>query len=104
MTKIYATRPSDDRETRNCRDPWFYAMITAQGGVKPCCVREPVGFLSEGQLSTLVEGSVIKKLRSQLLTGALDETCRLCPQKPLISLREFRLLLRAALVNCSVPK
>jgi hypothetical protein len=74
-------------------------MITADGGVKPCCVREPVGNLADDTFVSVTNNPVVKELWLRLVNGELDATCRLCPQKPLIGLREFQLRLRAELVE-----
>ena len=63
--------------TRNCLDPWAFARITLKGFVAPCCVREPVGTLQDG-LDAALTGVPIQALRTALLTGRLDRTCRDC--------------------------
>ncbi len=101
MTKVYASKPTEDRATRNCLDPWFYAMITSDSAVKPCCLRAPVGNLSEGHFAAIMNGSAIKEVRRQLVNGELDGPCSFCPLKPLIGVQEFRLRLQFELAEAS---
>lgn len=67
--------------TRACRDPWNFALIKADGSVSPCCWHRPVGNISAGSLDDILEGQVMRDLRSSLLAGRPDEDCSDCPAR-----------------------
>jgi hypothetical protein len=80
MTTTYKLLPDEQRSTRDCIDPWFFAFLTARRGLKPCCWHPPIGTLAVGQpLEELLEGPAMRELRRQLLTGELNEYCVRCP-------------------------
>lgn len=64
--------------TKDCLDPWVYIEFQINGGIRPCCVREPVGNIHRESLANILNGQKIKDLRRSLLTGEIDETCRAC--------------------------
>ena len=100
MTKIYTIEPTPDRATRNCLDPWLFAMVDSTRGIRPCCARQPIGSISrDSPLTETLNGPEIRELREQLLTGQLDASCRACPHKSLIDVRALRLRVRAELVR-----
>ncbi|GJL53167.1 MAG: hypothetical protein NPIRA02_02990 [Nitrospirales bacterium] len=79
----YSAQPQSG-QTRDCLDPWNYAIVRADGGVTPCCFYSPVGSLSSGQsINDILNNSSIKRLRQNLLSGDLDTACRTCPGRPL---------------------
>ena len=97
--KFYAAQPTPDKSTRDCLDPWFFAYVSANRTVKPCCPHGPIGVLSDDvSLAEILNGPEIQELRRSLLTGELDSDCANCPTRPLTdpgSLRE-KLLARMA--------
>ncbi|GJL53169.1 MAG: hypothetical protein NPIRA02_03010 [Nitrospirales bacterium] len=79
----YSVSPKSG-QTRDCLDPWNYAIVRADGNVSPCCQREPVGSLASGQsINDILNNFSIKRLRQNLLSGDLDEGCRFCVSRPL---------------------
>ena len=79
----YSMSPADG-QTRDCLDPWTFALVKSSGEVEPCCWHTSVGSLSSGQtLHEILNGQKIQTIRKNLLTGNLDERCRTCPARPL---------------------
>ena len=79
---VYSVSPKSG-QTRDCLDPWTYAMVRANGDVSPCCQLGPVGSLASGQsLSDILNNSAMKRLRQNLLSGDLDTGCRRCASRP----------------------
>jgi hypothetical protein len=76
--------------TRNCVDPWEYIEFTARGEVRPCCVRPPIGNLQEQNIASILNGSQVRELRSNLLTGNLDLICKSCHLAPPVEIRVFQ--------------
>jgi MoaA/NifB/PqqE/SkfB family radical SAM enzyme len=64
--------------TRDCTDPWTYAELETNGDVKPCCARTGVGNLGQQELSQILSGEPIRRLRSDLLGGTPDSDCAKC--------------------------
>jgi MoaA/NifB/PqqE/SkfB family radical SAM enzyme len=93
----YAKRP-EAGQTRNCLDPWFFAMIRADASVMPCCYHPVVGSLKQQSLSGVLNGEAAVALRRQLMTGALCDSCMCCPSRPIVGLGEFR-----AIVQKEIP-
>jgi MoaA/NifB/PqqE/SkfB family radical SAM enzyme len=89
----YFAAPQDG-ETRRCLDPWFLALIQADGTVKPCCWHAPVGNLRDAPLTTIANGDPAVALRRQLAAGDLCESCRTCPARPGIGRGAFEAILR----------
>ena len=80
----YAIAPTAERSTRDCLDPWFFAMLNARRELQPCCWHPAIGTLPVGgSLHDLLEGPAMREIRHQLLTGELNEYCRRCPARPL---------------------
>ncbi len=78
----YSVHPQNG-QTRDCLDPWNYAIVRANGDVTPCCFHSPVGSLSSGQsLNDILNNTTIKRIRQNLLSGDLDTSCRVCPGRP----------------------
>ncbi len=72
--------------TRNCLDPWSFLLINSRREVLPCCWHHPVGHLGFGQsLRGILNGTQMRILRQQLLTGELPLDCRECPTRGWIS-------------------
>ncbi len=80
----YRILPTEQQSTRDCLDPWFFALLDSRRGLMPCCWHPPVGVLAVGQpLEELLDGPAIRELRRQLLTGELSESCTQCPARTL---------------------
>lgn len=86
--------PPQAGETRRCLDPWFFALIQADGSVNPCCWHPPAGSLNGAPLKAILNGEPVIELRRQLMRGELCESCRTCPAKPAISARAFEQIVR----------
>ena len=85
MTYFYA-KPTKNKSTRDCLDPWFFALLNSRRELQPCCWHPPVGKLEVGgSLEELLNGPAIRELREQLLTGHLNDHCRACPARSLAS-------------------
>jgi hypothetical protein len=103
--KVYALSPRAERSTRDCLDPWFFAMVTSSREVKPCCWGPPVGVLSDGvSLSALLDGPEIRELRRQLLAGELAQACITCPNRTLTDPDTLRRRVRAELKQAVVDQ
>jgi hypothetical protein len=97
---LYQVPPNQEKPTRDCLDPWFFAMLDSRRALNPCCYHPPVGTLSPGQsLEQVLEGPAMRELRRQLLTGELNEYCRQCPARALTDLASLRSRLRAELAR-----
>ncbi len=95
----YSAHPRSG-QTRDCLDPWNYAIVRADGNVSPCCQREPVGSLASGQsLNDILNNSNIKQVRQNLLSGDLDTTCRFCVSRSLIDQGALRDKVRSHLAQ-----
>jgi hypothetical protein len=80
--KRYFSPLTADESTRDCLDPWFFAMLMSNRGLQPCCYHPPIGTVGVGQsLEVTLEGDAMRELRRQLLTGELSEHCRSCPAR-----------------------
>jgi hypothetical protein len=97
---IYHAPPNEEKPTRDCLDPWFFAMLDSRRRLQPCCYHPAIGTLGEGEsLEDLLEGPAMRELRRQLLTGELNEHCRQCPARALTDLASLRSRLRAELAR-----
>lgn len=76
--------------TRDCLDPWSYVEIRTNGDVAPCCFRPTLGNVQKQSISGILQGQRARRLRSELLTGALDSYCRTCRAKPLVPIAALR--------------
>ena len=80
----YNAAVTEEKSTRDCLDPWFFAMLNARRELLPCCWHPPIGALPVGgSLDELLNGEAIRELRQQLLSGNLNVHCRACPSRPL---------------------
>lgn len=90
--KIHTILPGPG-ETRDCLDPWSFAMIYPKGGVVPCCWwygKEPIGNLGEKSFGEIVNDSAVRQLRSELLTGDLNACCMRCPSRPITTTGQLK--------------
>jgi hypothetical protein len=94
----YFSPPTSKDSTRDCLDPWFFAMLNAKRELQPCCAHPAVGTVEIGQsIEAVLEGDAMRELRRQLLTGELDEYCRSCPARSLTTPDKLRSKLIAEL-------
>lgn len=78
-------------ETRDCIDPWVFAQFEANGNVLPCCIHTPIGSANASwPLDTVLNNGAIRRMRGQMLTGALDPECAVCPTRRRIDKQAFR--------------
>jgi hypothetical protein len=97
-TKYHAVAPTADKSTRDCLDPWFFALLNTRRELQPCCWHPSIGTLPVGgALSDLVEGPAMREIRRQLLVGEPNEFCRRCPARPLTDPATLRRRLRSEL-------
>jgi hypothetical protein len=96
--KTYSVAATAEKSTRDCLDPWFFAMLNSRRQLQPCCWHPPIGIVEVGaSLKDLLEGPAIRELRRQLLTGELNEHCQRCPARPLATPAELRARLEKSL-------
>jgi MoaA/NifB/PqqE/SkfB family radical SAM enzyme len=76
--------------TRNCLDPWCYAEVNPNGDIQPCCARPAVGNLATTELSDILDGNPIQRLRADLLEGHLDSFCANCTLRAPIEPHQLR--------------
>jgi MoaA/NifB/PqqE/SkfB family radical SAM enzyme len=79
-------------ETRLCPEPWLHPAIRADGGVMRCCFGGlDFGIVgAESSFSQILNSDSARLSREQLLSGRLDEVCRMCPRFPIVKLEEYR--------------
>jgi MoaA/NifB/PqqE/SkfB family radical SAM enzyme len=82
-------------QTRNCLDPWFFAMVRADAQVMPCCYHPVIGSLKEKPLGAILNGEAAVTLRRQLMTGELCDSCIGCPARPIVGVKKFEATLAA---------
>ena len=98
--KFYAVRPTAEKPTRDCLDPWFMVYVSADRSVHPCCPHSAVGVLSDDvSLSDILDGPSMRELRHSLLTGELDADCASCPTRSLTDPESLRRRLRVQLAR-----
>jgi len=98
--KRYGAATTAEKSTRDCLDPWFFAMLNARRQLQPCCWHPPIGTLEVGaSLNDLLEGPAMRELRRQLLTGELNEHCQKCPARSLATPAELRARLERSLAE-----
>lgn len=79
------TRYVPPEMTRDCLDPWSYVELRVDGAVSLCCAREPIGNIAGQSLGAILRSEAAIRVRQDLLTGDLDEICRDCGLRGLIS-------------------
>lgn len=93
-----------DAATRDCTFAWTNVEIKANGDVRPCCVRSPVGNLAEMSITDILNGPRIRRLREGLLSGALDGDCASCRLMPMTQTGPFVEKVQKLLDEIDVPK
>jgi hypothetical protein len=75
----WRARTPGKADTRVCLDPWSYAEVSAQGGLRPCCNYEPLGTLTgEAGVESIRDGAAFRRLRGELIEGRLSPNCARC--------------------------
>jgi hypothetical protein len=98
------TAPQPAGCTRDCLLPWHYTYVSANGDVKPCCVRPPIGTIHQGlSLDTILNSSQMIALRDGLLRGEPDGWCRGCPEAPWAPVAKLNTKVRAYLESGVLP-
>jgi radical SAM protein with 4Fe4S-binding SPASM domain len=65
---------------KDCKHPWNYLQILANGDVRPCCwASDIVGNLIESTMDEIWNGETMEDLRKCVMNG---ETHRLCKNSP----------------------
>jgi hypothetical protein len=80
-------------QTRSCTDPWTFVQVLGDGVVRPCCFSGVVlGIVKEGvNFEEIFNGEVALKLRRELLTGELDDFCKICNMKSIVPVEQLQL-------------
>jgi MoaA/NifB/PqqE/SkfB family radical SAM enzyme len=90
--------------TRDCLDPWKMVWIRANLDVCPCCAHAPAGSIAAaGSLDAVVNGEAMRKLREELLRGALGRECLDCPTRGWIQINRLSEKVKAYLLGTVSP-
>jgi hypothetical protein len=89
--------------TRDCVDPWTYIEFTADGDVKPCCIRNPIGNILTDELNSILNSAVARQLRRNILTGTLDTDCIACGLHGPIMIGDFEIKVGDLLKQVVLP-
>ena len=68
-----------------CILPWIHQFIHTNGDVLPCCTADysmPVGNIRSERIENLWNGTVYKRLRSDMLAGRKNSICNSCYKSP----------------------
>ena len=76
----------DPAWTRDCADPWVYAELTPDLGVRPCCNHAALASwdTGRGSIAAARDSEGFRTLRDRLRTGKLSPTCAACHMKPVV--------------------
>ena len=89
--KKFSIAPTAERDTRDCLDPWFFALFASNRELWPCCWHKPLLTVPVGaSLRAALDGPEMREMRRMLLEGELDRECRECPTRPLTSKAQLR--------------
>ncbi len=70
------TAPPPAIETiKDCRYPWQWAMITADGAVRPCCHGGEVGNIHKKGFQAVWNGVAMRSLRRDVLANRVNAVC-----------------------------
>ncbi len=71
-----------DRKLPFCNQPFGYLSVLSSGDITPCCSfyahNLKLGHISRDTIHDLWHGKAMTTLREELLTGKLNNTCRVC--------------------------
>lgn len=68
-----------------CMLPWMHQFIHTNGDVLPCCTADysmPIGNIRRERIESLWNGTVYKRLRSDMLAGRKNPICDSCYKAP----------------------
>lgn len=91
--KVYPSRTAvPEGMTRRCLDPWSFAYIQSDTGMRLCCFsNEVVGHLGTGQsLGEILDSELPRDYRRGLLTGDMREACISCWARPWVPVEELQ--------------
>ena len=67
---------------KHCHYPWTWMMVTADGGVMPCCfAQQTLGNLHEATADAIWTGARAQELRSYILSDRVHPVCAGAPCK-----------------------
>lgn len=67
---------------KDCDYPWTWMMVTADGGVKPCCFASlPLGNLHDSTVENVWNGPAAIELRSFIKADKIHPICANAPCK-----------------------
>jgi radical SAM protein with 4Fe4S-binding SPASM domain len=67
---------------KDCRHPWQWILVSANGEVRPCCFApRPIGNIGEASFEELWNGATMQQLRRDVLADRVGEICRDAPCK-----------------------
>lgn len=74
---------------KDCRYPWTWMMVTADGEVKPCCFAHlPLGNLHETTVDGVWNGPVAMELRRFIKADKIHPVCEGAPCKFVQNMRQ----------------
>jgi hypothetical protein len=73
------------------------------GDIRPCCVRVPIGNITQASLSEILSGESVRRLRAELLTGNLDSVCAACRARAPIAPELLQQKIRALREEVRLP-
>ena len=73
------------------------------GDIRPCCVRVPIGNITQASLSEILSGEPVRRLRAELLTGNLDSVCAACRARAPIAPELLQQKIRALREEVRLP-
>lgn len=67
---------------RDCHYPWTWMVVTADGGVMPCCFTSgQLGNLYEASADEIWNGDIARELRKSIVSGNIHPICADAPCK-----------------------
>ena len=60
---------------KDCRHPWQWAMITADGAMRPCCYGADVGNVTEQGFEAVWNGAAMQALRRDIRADRINPVC-----------------------------
>lgn len=67
---------------KDCHYPWTWMMVTADGGVTPCCFASgALGNLNEATAEAIWNGTIATELRSYIKADRIHPVCESAPCK-----------------------
>lgn len=67
---------------KDCHYPWTWMMVTADGGVKPCCFATgTIGNLHDATAEEIWNGPIVVELRQAITQNSIHPVCSHAPCK-----------------------